>query len=200
VLPSLLAARRAVGAAALAAAGALAVTACSGQIAANTPASNGISFVSGNGTAAFYKAGSRPAAPEVSGTTLAGSKLSLSSYRGRVVVMNFWGSWCAPCRAEAPTLEVLSEQYQAKGVQFLGVDIRDSPASAQAFVQNLRISYPSLNDPADEIALAFRGTVPPAAIPSTLVIDRTGHIAGRVIGQTTYSSLNRILTQVTAGT
>jgi thiol-disulfide isomerase/thioredoxin len=200
VLPSLLATRRAVGAAALAAAGVLAVTACSGQIAANTPASNGISFVSGNGTAAFYKAGSRPAAPDVSGTTLAGSKLSLSSYRGRVVVMNFWGSWCAPCRAEAPTLEVLSEQYQAKGVQFIGVDIRDSPASAQAFVQNLRISYPSLNDPADEIALAFRGTVPPAAIPSTLVIDRTGHIAGRVIGQTTYSSLNRILTQVTAGT
>jgi peroxiredoxin len=200
VLPSLLAVRRAVGAAAMAAAGVLAVTACSGQIAASTPASNGISFVSGNGTAAFYKAGSRPAAPDVSGTTLAGSKLSLSSYRGRVVVMNFWGSWCAPCRAEAPTLEVLSEQYHAKGVQFLGVDIRDSPASAQAFVQNLRISYPSLNDPADEIALAFRGTVPPAAIPSTLVIDRTGHIAGRVIGQTTYASLNRILTQVTAGT
>jgi thiol-disulfide isomerase/thioredoxin len=200
VLPSLLAVHRAVGAAAMAAAGVLAVTACSGQIAANTPASNGISFVSGNGTAAFYKAGSRPAAPDVSGSTLTGSKLSLGSYRGRVVVMNFWGSWCAPCRAEAPTLEVLSEQYQAKGVQFVGVDIRDSRASAQAFVQNLRISYPSLNDPADEIALAFRGTVPPAAIPSTLVIDRAGHIAGRVIGQATYSSLNRILTQVTAGT
>ena len=200
MLFSPLAVRRAVSAAALAAAGVLAVAACSGQIAANTPASNGISFVSGNGTAAFYKAGSRPAAPAVSGTTLAGSKLSLSSYRGHVVVLNFWGSWCAPCRAEAPTLAVLSEQYHAKGVQFVGIDIRDSPTSAQAFVQNFGISYPSLNDPADEIALEFRGTVPPAAIPSTLVIDRTGHIAGRVIGQATYPSLNRILTEVTAGT
>ena len=198
MFPSPLAVRRAVCTAAMAAAGVLAVAACSGQIAANTPASNGISFVSGNGTAAFYKAGSRPAAPAVSGTTLAGSKLSLSSYRGHVVVLNFWGSWCAPCRAEAPTLAVLSEQYHAKGVQFVGIDIRDSPTSAQAFVQNFGISYPSLNDPADEIALEFRGTVPPAAIPSTLVIDRNGRIAGRVIGQASYSTLNRLLTDVTA--
>lgn len=199
MLFSPLAVRRAVSAAALAAAGVLAVAACSGQIAANTPASNGISFVSGNGTAAFYKAGSRPAAPAVSGTTLAGSKLSLSSYRGHVVVLNFWGSWCAPCRAEAPTLAVLSEQYHAKGVQFVGIDIRDSPTSAQAFVQNFGISYPSLNDPADEIALAFRSTVPPAAIPSTLVIDRNGHIAGRVIGQASDASLGNILAKVTTG-
>jgi thiol-disulfide isomerase/thioredoxin len=191
--------RRAVCAAVMAAAGALAVVACSGQIAANTPASNGISFVSGNGSAAFFKAGSRAAAPGISGTTLAGSRFSLSSYRGRVVVINFWGSWCAPCRAEAPTLAVLSEQYRSKGVQFAGVDIRDSPASAEAFVRNLRISYPSLNDPADEIALAFRGTVPPAAIPSTIVIDRSSRIAGRIIGQASYSSLDSMLAKVTAG-
>jgi thiol-disulfide isomerase/thioredoxin len=191
--------RRAVCAAVVAAAGALAVTACGGQVAANTPASNGISFVSGNGSAAFFKAGSRAAAPDVSGTTLAGSRLSLRSYRGRVVVINFWGSWCAPCRAEAPTLAVLSEQYRSKGVQFVGADIRDSPASAEAFVRNFGISYPSLNDPADEVALAFRGTVPPAAIPSTLVIDRSGRIAGRVIGQASYSSLDSMLAKVTAG-
>lgn len=191
--------RRAVCTAAVAAAGALPVTACGGQVAANTPASNGISFVSGNGSAAFFKAGSRAAAPDVSGTTLAGSRFSLRSYRGRVVVINFWGSWCAPCRAEAPTLAVLSEQYRSKGVQFVGVDIRDSPASAEAFVRNFRIGYPSLNDPADEIALAFRGTVPPAAIPSTLVIDRGSRIAGRVIGQASYSSLDSMLAKVTAG-
>jgi thiol-disulfide isomerase/thioredoxin len=199
VFPSPLAIRRTVCAAAVAAAGVLAVAACSGQIAANTPASNGISFVSGSGSAAFFKAGTRSAAPDFSGTTLSGAKFSLSSYRGRVVVINFWGSWCAPCRSEAPTLGVLSQQYQSKGVQFVGVDIRDSPASAEAFLRNFSISYPSLNDPADEIALAFRGTVPPAAIPSTLVIDRTGHIAGRIIGQANYSSLGSLLTKVTAG-
>jgi hypothetical protein len=76
----------------MAAAGTLAVAACGGQIAANTPASNGISFVSGNGSATFFKAGSRTAAPDISGTTLTGSRFSLSSYRGKVVVINF----CSP--------------------------------------------------------------------------------------------------------
>jgi thiol-disulfide isomerase/thioredoxin len=179
--------------------GVLGIAACGGQVAANTPASNGNNFVSGNGASSYFKAGSRLAAPAVSGSTLSGVRLSLSSYRGKVVVINFWGSWCAPCRSEAPTLAVLSEQYQSKGVQFVGVDIRDSPASARAFVQNFGISYPSLNDPADEIALAFRHTVPPAAIPSTLVIDRNGQIAGRVIGQASYLSLGNILAKVTAG-
>ena len=183
----------------MAAAGVLSVAACGGQIAANTPASNGVSFVPGSGNSTYFKAGSRLGAAAVSGSTLSGARLSLSSYRGKVVVINFWGSWCAPCRSEAPTLAVLSEHYQPEGVQFVGVDIRDSPASAQAFVQNFGISYPSLNDPADEIALAFRGTVPPAAIPSTLVIDRNGRIAGRVIGQASYSSLGNILAKVTAG-
>ena len=200
MLPSSIAVRRAVGSAAVAAAGVLGVTACGGQIAASTPASNGVNFVSGNGSSSYFKPGSRPDAPAVSGTTLAGARLSLSSYRGKVVVVNFWGSWCAPCRSEAPTLADLAEQYRSKGVQFVGVDIRDSPASAEAFVQNFGISYPSLNDPADEIALAFRGTVPPAAIPSTLVIDPSGHIAGRVIGQASEASLGNILAEVTAGT
>ena len=199
VFPSFTAVRRAVATAVTAVVGVLGVAACSGQVAANTPAGNGVNFVSGNGNSTYYLAGSRPEAPGVSGSTLSGARFSLSSYRGKVVVLNFWGSWCAPCRSEAPTLAVLSEQYQLKGVQFVGVDIRDSPASAEAFVQNFDISYPSLNDPADEIALAFRGTVPPEAIPSTLVIDRNGHIAGRIIGQATDASLGTILAKVTAG-
>jgi thiol-disulfide isomerase/thioredoxin len=199
VFPSSTAVRRAVATAVTAAAGVLCVAACGGQIAANTPASNGVNFVSGNGNSTYFKAGSRLAAPAISGSTLSGARFSLSSYRGKVVVINFWGSWCAPCRSEAPTLAVLSEQYQPRGVQFVGIDIRDSPASAQAFMQNFGISYPSLNDQGDEIALAFRGTVPPAAIPSTLVIDRNGHIAGRVIGQANYASLGNILAKVTAG-
>ena len=178
----------------------LGAAACGGQIADNTPASNGSNFVAGDGTATYYQPGHRTAAPAVSGTTLSGSKLSLSSYRGHVVVLNFWGSWCAPCRKEAPTLAVLSEKYQGKGVRFVGVDIRDQASAAQAFVQNFSISYPSLNDPSDQIALDFRGTVSPAAIPSTLVIDQHGRIAGRVVGAASYGSLNNILTRLTTGT
>jgi thiol-disulfide isomerase/thioredoxin len=178
----------------------LGLAACGGQIADNTPASNGSNFVAGDGTATFYQPGHRTAAPAVSGTTLSGSRLSLSSYRGHVVVLNFWGSWCAPCRKEAPTLGVLSQQYQSKGVRFVGVDIRDQTSAAQAFVQTFRIGYPSFNDSSDQIALDFRGSVSPAAIPSTLVLDQQGRIAGRIIGGTTYGSLNNILTKLTTGT
>jgi thiol-disulfide isomerase/thioredoxin len=178
----------------------LGLAACGGRIADNNPASNGTNFVAGDGTATYYQPGHRAAAPAVSGTTLSGGKLSLSSYRGDVVVLNFWGSWCAPCRKEAPTLAVLSEKYRGKGVRFVGVDIRDQTSAAQAFVQNFSISYPSLNDPSDQIAQDFRHAVSPAAIPSTLVIDQQDHVAGRVIGTASYGSLDHILSKVTAGT
>ena len=84
-------------------------------------------------------------------------------------------------------------------MRFVGVDIRDSAASADAFLRTFRISYPSLNDPGDEIALAFRGTVPPEGIPTTLVIDRAGRIAARIVGGVTYDGLKALITQIAAG-
>ncbi|HEX5289174.1 MAG TPA: TlpA disulfide reductase family protein [Streptosporangiaceae bacterium] len=178
----------------------LALAGCGGgAIGADTPASSGQSFVGSAYTSTVFRAGARPAAPDISGTTLAGQHLSLSAYRGSVVVLNFWGSWCSPCRAEAPDLTALATNYSARGIKFLGIDIRDDRVSADAFVQTFRTPYPSLNDPADELALAFRGTVPPAAIPSTLVIDRTGHIAARILGSVSYDSLRALITQVTRG-
>jgi thiol-disulfide isomerase/thioredoxin len=178
----------------------LALAGCGGgAIGADTPASSGQSFVGSAYTSTVFQAGARPAAPDISGTTLAGQHLGLSAYRGSVVVLNFWGSWCSPCRAEAPDLTALATNYSARGIKFLGIDIRDDRVSADAFVQTFRTPYPSLNDPADELALAFRGTVPPAAIPSTLVIDRTGHIAARILGSVSYDSLRALITQVTRG-
>jgi thiol-disulfide isomerase/thioredoxin len=177
----------------------LSLAACSGgAIGQDNPASSGISYVGGNAGAAVFKTGARPLAPDVSGTTLSGQSLRLAGYRGEVVVVNFWGSWCTPCRAEAPALATLSRTYQPGGVRFVGVDIRDTAATAGAFIRDFGIGYPSLTDPGDEIALQFRDTVPPAGIPTTLVIDRTGHIAGRIIGQATYSSLQSMISQITA--
>lgn len=191
--------RRVAAFATLLAAGVLALSACEGgAIGASTPASNGQSFVSGDSGVTVFSHGDGPRAPRVSGTTLTGTKLSLSRYAGDVVVMNFWGSWCTPCRAEAPTLASLAHHYDARGVRFLGVDIRDSAATAKAFLSNFRIGYPSLNDPGDQIALAFRGAVTPAGIPTTLVIGRDGRIAARVVGEVSYLGLKGMINRAMA--
>jgi len=188
------------GAAAVAVAAAtLALAACAGgAIAQSTPASNGQSFVSGEPGTTVFGSRNPPLAPAVNGTTLGGASLSLSRFRGHVLVMNFWGSWCTPCRAEAPTLASLARRFSPVGVQFLGVDIRDTPASARAFQRNFAITYPSLNDPGDQVALAFRSTVPPAGIPTTLVISRSGRIAARVIGQVSYPGLRGLISRALA--
>jgi thiol-disulfide isomerase/thioredoxin len=154
--------------------------------------------VDGNPSAVLYSAGHRPAAPAFGGTTLTGSKLSFSSYRGRVVVLNFWGSWCVPCREEASTLAAVAAKYRPSGVSFLGVDVRDTAASAQAFVDNFHVGYPSVGDSGSVITADFSDVVPIAGTPTTLVIDRTGHIAGAVFGTVTYSDLTAILAKVTA--
>jgi thiol-disulfide isomerase/thioredoxin len=188
-------------AAALAAAAAVVVslTACSGgAIAQSTPVSNGTSFVAGGSGASYFAPAGRHTAPAVSGTTLTGQKLNLTQFHGHVLVLNFWGSWCEPCRVEAPALAALSARYQKAGVRFVGIDIRDNPASANAFLRNFRIGYPSLNDPNDEIALRFQGTVPPLGIPTSLVIDPRGRIAARIVGGVSYDGLHALLTKITA--
>jgi thiol-disulfide isomerase/thioredoxin len=189
-------ARIAIGAAVAALAGLGTAGCASGQIGADVPQSSGQSFVGHSYESTFYQVGQRPAVPTVSGTTLTGQRLNLNSYRGKTVVLNFWGSWCDPCRSEAPALGTLARQMQPHGVRFIGVDIRDEPDAATAFMQNFNVSYPSLNDPNDEIALEFHATVPPAAIPTTLIIDRSGRIAVRIFGASTYRELKDLVTKV----
>jgi thiol-disulfide isomerase/thioredoxin len=161
-----------------------------------TSGGRSVTDVDGNPNAVLYTAGHRPLAPGFTASTLTGSRLSLSSYRGRVVVLNFWGSWCVPCREEAPALAVAAQRYRPAGVAFLGVDVRDTTASAEAFVRSFGITYPSVSDSSSQITLDFTAVVPIAGTPTTLVIDRTGHIAGAVFGAATYAELTAILNQV----
>jgi thiol-disulfide isomerase/thioredoxin len=192
-------ARRAAAGVLVAAAVALGAAACDGGATAQTTAiGNGSSFVTGSFGTTVFKVGARPAAPDVSGTTLTGARFRLAADRGSVVVMNFWGSWCTPCREEAPALGALARHFSGTDVRFIGVDIRDDPASAEAYMRTFRIGYPSLNDPNDAIALDFSGTVPPAGIPTTLVIDRSGRIAARIVGQASYSGLEALIAQAAA--
>jgi thiol-disulfide isomerase/thioredoxin len=159
---------------------------------------SGVTTVGGNPSTVVYQAGHRPLAPEFTGTTLTGSKLSFSSYRGKVVVVNFWGSWCVPCREEAPILAAVAAKYQPSGVSFLGVDVRDTTVSALAFTRSFHVTYPSVSDQSSAITLDFTAKVPIAGTPTTLVVDRTGHIAGAVFGTVTYPELIAILAKVTA--
>ena len=161
-----------------------------------TGGNSGVTDVAGSTSAVLYSPGHQPLAPDFTATTLTGSRLSLSSYRGQVVVLNFWGSWCSPCRAEAPTLAVTAQQYRSAGVSFLGVDVRDTPASALAFTRNYGVPYPSVSDSSSQITLDFTSAVPIAGTPTTLVIDRTGHIAGAVFGAATHQELADILAKV----
>ncbi len=190
--------RRTAVAALLAAAGLAAAGCAGGAIGASTIASNGKSFVSGSGTT-FFRPGSRPQAPAVTGSTVTGQKLTLRSYRGNVLVLNFWGSWCTPCREEAPALAALARLLQPGRVRFVGVDISDNTDSAKAFMRTFGITYPSLSDPGDTVALDFYKTLPPNAIPSTLIIDRTGRVAARVVGGVSYQGLRALIAQVTTG-
>jgi thiol-disulfide isomerase/thioredoxin len=167
-----------------------------GNIGGDNPGSSGQSFVGHSYESTFYSVGHRPDAPAVTGTTIGGQRLSLAAYRGDTIVLNFWGSWCAPCRAEAPALGQLARKLAIENVRFIGIDIRDQPDSALAFMQTFNVGYPSLNDPDDEIALEFHSTVPPASIPTTLVIDRSGRIAVRVFGAASYAELQALISKV----
>jgi thiol-disulfide isomerase/thioredoxin len=147
----------------------------------------------GSGNTVTYQAGHRPLAPDLTGTSLTGTPVKLSSYRGKTVVLNFWGSWCSPCRGEAPTLAVLDQQYGPKGVAFLGDDVGDTPANALAFTRSVGISYPSINDQGYSVVQQLSQVVPLKDTPTTVVIDKTGHVVGTVIGAINYGEMTTLL-------
>lgn len=121
--------------------------------------------------------------PTLSGRTITGDTLSLRELRGHVVVLNVWGSWCAPCRAEAPDLAAISKETEPRGVRFVGIDVRDNPAAGRAFERNYGISYPSFDDRNGLVLAQFTGILPVGAVPSTVVADRAGVIRARVVGR-----------------
>ncbi|MBO0819787.1 MAG: TlpA family protein disulfide reductase [Nocardiopsaceae bacterium] len=153
-------------------------------------------YIGGGTSAWLYRAGNRPIAPAFSGTTLTGSKLASSAYKGKTLVLNFWGSWCGPCRGEASTLAQLSRKYAKNGVSFLGDDVGDTPTNAQTFAKSMGIAYPSLNDPGYQTAQDFGTAVPINETPTTVLLDSTGHIAGVIYGTATYGVLNTMLRDV----
>jgi thiol-disulfide isomerase/thioredoxin len=150
------------------------------------------SFVSGNGSVSFIQKSDRIKAPELSGKTLSGKNYAFNL--GQVAVVNVWASWCAPCRAEAPTLAELSKKYS--DVAFIGILTRDNPVNAEAFARRFALPYPTLID--DSVLIGFRKSLPANAIPSTVVIDKQGNVAARISGEVTVASLSELIEKVSA--
>lgn len=117
-------------------------------------------------------------APDFSLTTFAGETLTLSELRGQVVIINFWASWCPPCRDEAPYLEATWRKYRDRGVVFIGVDYVDAEPNALAFIAEFDITYPNGPDIGQEIALAYRIK----GVPETFYVDKSGQLRGVHIG------------------
>jgi thiol-disulfide isomerase/thioredoxin len=140
----------------------------------------------------------RASAPEFGGILLNGDDFSSSQLADQVAVLNFWGSWCPPCRVETPQFSEVSEEYGDAGVQFLGIDVKEQDKQfADAFVADKGISFPSLFDPRGEVALAFRG-LNPNAIPSTIVLDREYRVAAVYTGEVKQDDLRAVLDRVLA--
>lgn len=173
----------------------LVLAGCSGD-AGTIGSGDGQGFIAGDGSAQVVEKADRVAAPDLVGTTLDGNELALADSAGDVVVLNLWASWCGPCRAEAPALQEVYAESRSQGVEFLGINSKDNAAAAAAFEKNYGLTYPSLVDDGGELQLAFHDSVPATSIPWTLVIDRDGLIAARVLGPTTYTQLSDLVAEV----
>lgn len=174
------------------------LTACSasqGADAGGTDSDNQ-RYISGTGEVQVVPAADRKPAPRLSGSSLTGARIDTKTYEGKVVVLNFWASWCAPCRSEAEPLQAVQAKTKAQGVRFLGINFKDNRTNAKVFVDEFGLTYPSIHDQPGETALAFKGELPPAAVPSTIVVDRDGRIAARIIGETTYTKLLDVVQRV----
>jgi peroxiredoxin len=150
-------------------------------------------FVAGTPAGEVIPVGERRSAPRFSGTLLDGKAFSSAELAGRVAVINFWGSWCAPCRVETPEFQQVYAEVRDRGVAFLGVAVKETDEQfPRAFVDRFGIEFPSLYDPSGEVALAFRN-YPANAIPSTIVLDRQGRVAAVYTGAVAQRDLRAVL-------
>ncbi|WP_090014220.1 TlpA disulfide reductase family protein [Lentzea albidocapillata] len=165
---------------ALAVATALLITAgCATGDDAVVPGSSFEFVAPGGQTRIFYDPpAQRGAVTGLSGESLTdpGRQITLADYNGQVVVLNVWGSWCGPCRAETDDLEAVYAETKDTGVRFLGIDVRDDRSAAQDFVRNFGVTYPSLFDSSGRSLLALKG-FPRNTVPSTIVLDRRHRVA-----------------------
>ena len=140
-------------------------------------------FITRDGVVATVAVDERGDAISYAGEDLDGGALTIEDYRGKPVVVSVWGSWCAPCRQEAPWVAGAAEEL-GDSVQFVGINLRDgSTAQGLAFERSYGFEFPSLYEPDGEAMLAFPGVLGLRSIPSFVVLDREGRVAASIVGQ-----------------
>ena len=150
-------------------------------------------YISGDGSVTEFQ-GERTRGTDWVAETFDGQLLDSKNLLGRVVVLNFWYAGCAPCRAETPDLAQIATDFEAKGVQVVGVNVRDTAETALAFARNLKLNYPSVMDiESGAVVQAYTGVVSPSAVPTTLVMNAKGEITARVLGRFEASTLRSLI-------
>jgi thiol-disulfide isomerase/thioredoxin len=173
------------------------LTACAGKSAVDQTAAGSYRYVGTTKRAQLTPISQRKPAGAVSGTLIGGGQLALSSYLGKVVVINFWASWCGPCVAESPQLEGVYERQKVKGVQFVGIDVKDEKQAAQAFIKDAGVTYPIIFDQPGRSALQL-GAVNIQGLPVTALLDRQGRVAAVYTGGLLAPDIEPVVLQLAA--
>lgn len=156
-------------------------------------------FVSGDGSFVIFPADDRDDPVDVSGDLVGGGTAHLADFRGKVVVMPIWGSWCGPCRKEAPMLEAQWRALSEQGVQFLGINVRDGDkAQRAAFIRNNDITYPSFDNNDGSLLLDMGTGLGPKTVPGVVFLDAQGRVAAVVRGEITRTTLANIVEEISA--
>ncbi|MGO4234547.1 TlpA family protein disulfide reductase [Pseudarthrobacter sp. YAF2] len=178
----------------------LALSGCAQEdaLAKQAKAGDNKNYVAGDGSVTEFAAGDRKEAVQIQGALFSGAKVTPADFQGKVSILNFWFAGCAPCRVEAPVLEELHQEFKDQGVQFFGVNLRDEKPTAEAFEKTFNLTYPSFDDKDGGVLLSVSGLVPPGAVPTTLVLDKQGRVASRVLGEIEKGTLKSLITAAVA--
>lgn len=185
-------------AAAALATAALLVTSCASdnEDLAQRASNDGTNYVAGDGSVEEFAADNRGEQVEFDSETFDGESISAETFQDQVTVLNFWYAACAPCRVEAPDLQAIYEEFAEEGVQFYGVNTRDTQATAEAFERTFGITYPSMEDRTGQVMMAMTDYAHPSAVPTTLVLDNDGRVSARVVGIVEPGTLRALITSV----
>lgn len=174
---------------------ALVLSGCSAKdsLADQANAGDNKNYVAGDGSVTEFAPDKRGEPVKFVGTLYGGAKVDSKSFVGSVTVLNFWFAACAPCRVEAPDLEALNQELGPKGANFYGVNVRDAEGTAMPFIRTFNLTYPSFEDKDGAVLLSVSATVPPAAVPTTLVLDKQGRVSSRILGLAEKSTLDALI-------